>query len=274
MRRRRTAALSVLVLQHHAGEHAGSLRGFLDQDGHLWRALDLDAGGADALPTETEGWDALLVLGGTMHVWEEDRHPWLRAEKILIRDWVRSGRPYLGICLGHQLLAAALGGEVGLMRAPEIGVGRVALTPEGLRDPVLGGALGSVAPPVLQWHHAEVARLPDGAVTLASNPACPVQAMRVGRAAWGVQFHPEVDARTLADWRAMPDYAADLNGSLGQAGRLRFEAEVDAATPGFERTARRLYDAFMAQAAGAATEWLPPSSMQTDNSTSPSAYSS
>lgn len=99
--------LNVLVLQHHADGHAGSLRGLLDRDGHRWRTIDLGAG--DVLPTDTIGWDALIVLGGAMHVWEEERLPWLWAEKAFIRNWVGSGRPCLGICLGHQLLATGGG---------------------------------------------------------------------------------------------------------------------------------------------------------------------
>ena len=236
--------LSILVVQHLALEHAGSLRGFMDADGHRWRAVDL--GGGDALPSPN-GWDALIVLGGPMQVWEVGAHPWLATEQAFIRDWVRAGRPYLGICLGHQLLAAALGGSVDLMTAAEIGLFEVALTVSGQADPVLGPAAPLAN--CLQWHHAAVTRPPPGAVVLADNAACPVQAMRVGSRAWGVQFHPEVDASTAADWGAVPDYAADLDAALGPEGRQQFEAACRAGLPHFEATAQRLYTAFTAQAA-------------------------
>ena len=240
--------LDILVVQHLALEHAGSFRALLEGDGHRWRVVDLGCG--DRLPRSDAGWDAVMILGGPMHVWEEDQHPWLRAEKAFIRDWVQAGRPYLGICLGHQLLASALGGEVGLMHAPEIGLCEVALTPEGLADPVLGPAapLGLC----LQWHYAAVTQMPPGAVLLAGNAACPVQAMRVGRMAWGVQFHPEVDADTVADWGAVPEYVADLDAALGTDGRRQFEDATRARLHCFEATARRLFDAFVAQAVAAA----------------------
>ena len=135
------------------------------------------------------------------------------------------------------------------MLQPEIGLFNVELTSAGTADPVLGPAAPLVG--CLQWHHASVTRLPPGAAVLAANAACPVQAMRVGPAAWGVQFHPEVDADTVADWGAVPDYVVDLEAALGREGRRRFEAEARAGLPRLTATAGRLYRAFMAQAAAA-----------------------
>ena len=102
-----------LVFQHAAVEHPGVLRDFLRADCIPWDAIELDQGAA--IPP-FEGYDALMVLGGPMDVWQEDRHPWLALEKVAIRQWVNERRaPFLGVCLGHQLLADALGGKVGLM---------------------------------------------------------------------------------------------------------------------------------------------------------------
>lgn len=239
--------LNVVVLQHHAAEHPGSLRGILDRGGHRWHAIDLGGGGV--LPSDPCGWDALVVMGGTMHVWEVERHPWLADEIGFIRDWVTAGRPYFGICLGHQLLATAMGGEVALMSRPEVGMGYVELTNAGQRDRVTWRLLR--LHPALHWHHAEVTRLPDGAVVLARNKASEVQAMRVGHKAWGVQFHPEVDGPTLADWRATPDYAEELERTLGSDGRARFDAAADARAPELRAYAQRLFGAFLGQAAAA-----------------------
>jgi GMP synthase-like glutamine amidotransferase len=232
--------MRILVFQHVAVEHPGIFRDFFVEDGIEWDAVELDEGAP--IPV-LEDYDALMVFGGPMDVWEEDQHPWLKAEKQAIRRWVRDiGRPYLGVCLGHQLLAAALGGTVGKMAEPEVGVRRVALTQIGDVDPLFSGMPAEF--PTLQWHGAAVLAMPEGGVALAANPHCPVQSFRIGDTAYGIQFHVELGATTIADWGRIPEYRCALEAITGPGGQAELEAASSAAMADFNDTARRLYRNF------------------------------
>ena len=229
--------MKLLVLQHAEVEHPGIFRQFLKEDGHSYDAVELDAG--EALPG-LEGYDALWVMGGPMDVWQEDAHPWLVAEKALIREAVEGrGLPFLGLCLGHQLLAEALGGAVGPSTTPEIGVMDVQLTEEGAAGVWLDGVPEVF--PSLQWHSAEVTRLPPGGQVLATSPACAVQALKWGPRAYSAQFHVEVEADTVTNWAAIPEYASALTSAMGESGAQQLEADVAAHMKAFNDTAERLY---------------------------------
>ncbi|HEV3264346.1 MAG TPA: type 1 glutamine amidotransferase [Acidimicrobiales bacterium] len=198
-----------LVFQHLAVEHPGSLGRLLDAAGVELVTVELDEG--DPIP-ELEPFDLLIAMGGPMDVWEEDSHPWLVAEKAAIRRWVTDlDRPYLGVCLGHQLLASALGGTVEPMTTPEVGVVRMSLTSAAAADPLFSALPATIEG--LQWHGAQVTRLPPDSTVLAGNDACAVQAFRAGPQAWGVQFHVEVLETTVADWATVPAYRAALQES-------------------------------------------------------------
>lgn len=206
-------------------------------DGIAWDTVALDEG--DPIPA-FDGYAALLVMGGPMDVWDEDRHSWLAPEKAAIRRWVEGGRPFLGVCLGHQLLASALGGRVGRMPAPEVGIAEVRLTDPG--DPLFAGLPSPLA--CLQWHGAEVQEPPAGAVVTAGNDACPVQAMRVGSASWGIQFHVEVTPRTVLEWGEIPAYAASLERALGSGAQSRLEAATASRMDAFNAAARTVWTNF------------------------------
>jgi GMP synthase-like glutamine amidotransferase len=206
----------VLVLQHLAVEHPGVFRDFLSRDGYEYVPVELDAG--QPIPL-LEDYDALWVMGGPMDVWEEDLHPWLVVEKAAIRRAVLElGMPYLGFCLGHQLLAAALGGEVGLAAEAEIGIMPVERTAHAADSPFMHELPTRFD--VLQWHSAEIGRLPPGARVLASSSRCAVQAMSVGGRAFSMQFHLEITPSTVPEWNAVPAYRAALERSLGADGAV------------------------------------------------------
>jgi GMP synthase-like glutamine amidotransferase len=229
--------MRILVLQHQRVEHPGIFREFLAEDGHDWVPVELDEG--EELPS-LDGFDALWVMGGPMDVWEEDEHPWLGCEKAFIREAVEGrGVPFLGLCLGHQLLAEALGGEVGRSESPEVGVMDVRLTEEGASG-VLFDGLPEVFP-CLQWHGAEVKRLPPGARCLATSPDCPVQAMSWGPRAYSAQFHVEVEPDTVRAWAEIPAYRDALAGALGEGAAERLERDCAARMEEFNAMAERLY---------------------------------
>ena len=228
--------MRILIFQHLPVENPGVFLEFWQEAGHAWDVVEFDR---DAAIPDLAAYDLLAVMGGPMDVWQEDLHPWLRREKAAIRTWVLDmQRPYLGICLGHQLLAEALGGRVGLMRTPEVGIDHVTLTDAGCRDPIFRG-LGP-ALETLQWHGAEVADLPGGVEVLASSPLCPVQAMRFGRHAYGLQFHVEITSETVAAWNEIPDYRASLQRALGIDGAASLGAEVSSKLSVSRGLARRL----------------------------------
>ena len=140
--------MKILVLQHEQVEHPGIFRRFLQEEGHEWVSVHLNDG--EVLPS-LGGFDALWVMGGPMDVWEEEKYPWLKKEKEFIQEAVvQLGMPFLGLCLGHQLLAESLGGQCGQSDSPEVGVLRVELTGQGPAGIIFDGLPETFC--CLQWH--------------------------------------------------------------------------------------------------------------------------
>ena len=239
--RRLDPEMRILIFQHIACEHPGTFRDFMRDDGVVTRTVELDDG--EPIPC-LDGFDALMVMGGPMDVWQKAIHPWLETEIAAIRDWVAARRrPFLGFCLGHQLLSEALGGTVEAAVRPEIGVMTVELTDAGRDSPFLIDVPHHI--PCFQWHSAEVTRAPDGAEILASSPACTINAMSWGTHAFSIQFHVEITAKTVAQWGKIPEYATALEKALGDGALSRLGKDVGKQTARFKDISKQLYRNFM-----------------------------
>jgi GMP synthase (glutamine-hydrolysing) len=192
-----------IVVQHTATEGPGLLAGVMAEAGADVRVVRLDLGDLLPAPSEVTG---VVVMGGPMGVHDGAQYPWLTTEQRWLTTAVDAGLPVLGVCLGAQLLAAALGAPVTTGDAPEIGVGEVVLSGEGRTDPVLGPEGEDL--PVVHWH-GDTFAIPAGAIRLASSNRYENQAFRLGHLVYGLQFHLEVDDEVAAGWA--PDLPAGIS---------------------------------------------------------------
>lgn len=244
---------SVLVIQHEPGCPPVRFGEWLGAEGCR---LDVVRAWEEPLPPLRE-YDGLLVLGGSMDADDDARCPWLPGVRALIRGAADAGVPTLGICLGHQLAALALGGEVA--RNPygrTRGLRQVDWDPEVIFDPLVSTIAGEDR--AVHWNQDVVTRLPEGAALLASTLDGAVQAARFAPTVWGVQFHPEADLAVVAGWAEHDRPAAALgenalgDNSLGEDdidARLR---DIEDAMPELAETWVRLAAAFARHARGRA----------------------
>ena len=176
-----------------------------------------------------------------MDVWEEAKFPWLIDEKAAIRKAVNELKiPYVGICLGHQLLAAALGGEVGSGDHAEVGVMAIHKTDSGKQSPYLKNLPEKMN--CLQWHSAEVKTAPAGMDVLSYSDKCAIQSLSLGAQVFTMQYHQEIIASTVADWSTIPAYKDALEKSLGEDAVNKLKQDALKNMNDFNKTARQLYE--------------------------------
>jgi GMP synthase (glutamine-hydrolysing) len=182
----------IWVLQHHPAENLGAIADSLEQAALAWQYVRVFDG--HPVPTGMKGAGGLIVMGGPEAVYHLDRHPYLRDELRLIEDALANQKPILGVCLGSQLLAAALGSQVRRAESKEIGWFRVRLTEAAQSDRLMARLPAEFV--AAHWH-GDVFDLPNGAVALASSEKTPLQAYRYGDKAYGLLFHAEMTAEIL-----------------------------------------------------------------------------
>ena len=200
----------LLVFQHAPSEPLGVLDPMLRRWGFRIRYANFarDPG----LQLDLRRYNGLVVLGGPMNVDQAEQYPHLKTEIAAIREALRLDVPVLGICLGAQLLAAALGASVRPNKVREIGWYQLQPAPQAREDRLLRHFDGSQH--VFQWH-AYTFDMPPGAVHLASSASCEHQAFRFGERAYGLQFHLEADEALIRRWLAVPAYRAELEAETG-----------------------------------------------------------
>jgi GMP synthase (glutamine-hydrolysing) len=215
--RQRTRVKRLLILQHVPSEILGTLNTLLK--GHGFRIRYVNFGRyPDARPV-VDRYNGLIVLGGPMHVHDLDavdaveHSPHLATEVELIQHAIAKNIPVLGVCLGAQLIAKALGASVRPNQVKEIGWYKISPTTAGKEDPLVQHF--GTEEKIFQWH-SDTFSLPEGAVHLASSPTCPHQAFRYGTNVYGFQFHLEVDEALIERWLSIPLYQQELSSLQGR----------------------------------------------------------
>lgn len=231
-----------LVLQHARCEPPAAFGEELAARGLAAVAVELDEG--EALPADPAEFAGLIVMGGPMGVYEADRHPWIRSELVLLEAALAADIPIWGVCLGAQLLAAALGGAVRPGSAPEVGVWPIRPTAEAASDPVF--RVAPAAFPALHWH-GDTYDLPPGAIRLAESEAYTEQAFRYGRSL-ALQFHLEASPALAREWAGLPAYEGSMERALGPGALPALVERMTEIAPAANGLARRLFAGWVAEA--------------------------
>ena len=228
--------MKFLVLQHINIEHPGIFLKFMKEDNIKIDTVELDEN--EKIPN-LDPYDAMIVMGGPMDTWQEETFPWLKPEKEAIHKFATiNKKPYLGLCLGAQLLSEAVGGKVRKMKTPEIGVLKVSVADD---KSLLKGLKKDLK--VLQWHSYEAYDLPNNTNLLASSPECKVQAFSSNNA-FGLQFHVEQTNETVPQWACVPEYKSALEDTLGQNALKKFKKDVEENLNVFNDSAKIIYNNF------------------------------
>ena len=235
--------MEILVLQHINIEDPGYIKDLMIKDGVNITTVELDEG--EKIPNNLNFFDGMLCMGGPMDTWMEKDYPWLIEEKKKIKEFVVDlNKPYLGFCLGCQLLGEVIGGKVVKTNNPEIGMLDVNFLDEKKKDVLFADFPEKIRS--LQWHSYEVQELEKNRdVTLiASSKETKYQIFRYKNNAYGIQFHIEIKDTTVNDWGCVPEYKSALENQLGHGALEKFDKEAKENMTNMNNYSKILYTKF------------------------------
>ena len=235
--------MEILVLQHINIEDPGFIKDLMIKDGVNITTIELDEG--EKIPNNLNFFDGMLCMGGPMDTWMEKDYPWLIEEKKKIKEFVVDlNKPYLGFCLGCQLLGEVIGGKVVKTNNPEIGMLDVNFLDEKKKDILFADFPQKITS--LQWHSYEVQELEKNKdVTLiASSKETKYQIFRYKNNAYGIQFHIEIKDTTVNDWGCVPEYKSALENQLGHGALEKFDKEAKENMTNMNNYSKILYTKF------------------------------
>ena len=235
--------MRIIILQHIKIEDPGFIKDLMIKDGVELTTIELDEG--EKIPAGLSKFDAMFCMGGPMDTWMEKKHPWLVDEKKAIKEFVVDlKKPYLGFCLGCQLLGEVVGGKVVKSNIPEIGMLNISFSNNKNNDALFSKFPEEITS--LQWHSYEVQGLENNkdVTHLASSPETKYQIFKYQNHAYGIQFHIEVKDTTVGEWGCVPEYKSALEKQLGEGALDKFEKDSKKHMPSMNQYSEVLYENF------------------------------
>ena len=235
--------MEVIVLQHIKIEDPGYIKDLMLNDGVNLTTIELDEG--EKIPNDLNKFDAMFCMGGPMDTYMEDQYPWLIEEKKKIKEFVVTlKKPYLGFCLGCQLLGEAVGGQVVKSNPSEIGMMEINFSDKKNNDSLFSSFPNKIKS--LQWHSYEVNNLESNkdVTILASSPITKYQIFKYQNHAYGIQFHIEIKDTTVNEWGCVPEYKSALEEQLGEGALEKFDKEAKSNMSEMNNYSKILYTNF------------------------------
>ena len=235
--------MNILILQHIKIEDPGFIKDLMIKDGAKLTTIELDEG--ERIPDDLSKFDGMFCMGGPMDTFMEDQYPWLVEEKKKIKEFVVDlKKPYLGFCLGCQLLGEVIGGKVVKSKPPEIGIMDINFTKEKKDDHLFSQFPNKIKS--LQWHSYEVQGLDKNkeVTLLASSPITKYQIFKYQDHAYGIQFHIEIKDTTVNEWGCVPEYEKALEEQLGKGALKKFDEAAKNNMSDMNSYSKILYEKF------------------------------